>query len=60
MIATATWKPWSRLKSQLGKTWSELTNADLEEIAKDRERLVPLIQKRYPENQSLTLARRER
>jgi hypothetical protein len=59
MIATATRKPWSRLKSQLRKIWSELTDADLEEIAKDRERLVPVVQKRYPAERSTTFERHE-
>lgn len=42
-----------RLKNQLRKTWSALTDADLEAISKDREQLVHAAQKRYPHDRSL-------
>ena len=39
--------PWQRFKIQLRKTWSELTDEDLEAIARNRDSLIHVVQKRY-------------
>ena len=39
--------PWRRFKIQLRKTWSELTDEDLEAICRNSDDLVPTVQHRY-------------
>ncbi len=47
MNSNATNGPWRRLKIQLRKTWSELTDDDLEAICRNSDDLVPTVQHRY-------------
>ena len=39
--------PWQRFKIQLRKTWSELTDEDLEAISRNRDSLIHVVQNRY-------------
>ena len=39
--------PWQQFKIQLRKTWSELTDEDLETISRDGNELVRVVLKRY-------------
>lgn len=47
MNSNATPGPWRQFKIQLRKTWSELTDADLEAISRDSDDLVQVVQHCY-------------
>lgn len=49
--------PWSQLKIQLRKTWSELTNEDLEMVSRDTNKLASVVVDRYSERNDTATTR---
>jgi hypothetical protein len=47
MNAIVTHGPWCRFKLQLHKTWSELTDEDLQAISRHSDELAHVVQHRY-------------